>query len=131
MGRCVSVVLMLVVVGSVAGTVSAVPIGAFPQHVTQNDHEVPSDEQVSIDARSTVYAGSAIQGYDVTVRNDGIQNLTVKVTVRLSTLDGTVVATASAENLVLIGTSDTFAVRFDAAVPSSAFDRVGVEAVES
>lgn len=111
--------------------VSAVPIGAFPQHVTQNDHEVPSGEQVSIDARSTVYAGSAIQGYDVTVRNDGILNLTVNVTVRLSTLDGTVVATASAETLVLVGTSDTFAVRFDAAVPSSAFDRVSVEAVAS
>lgn len=125
------IVVLALIVGTVTGTVSAVPVEAFPQQVTQSDQEVTSGKKVSIDRRSTVYSGADIHGYDVTVRNDESTKLTVNVTVRLLTLDGTVVATESGETIVLTGTSDTVEIRFDPVVESSAFDRVEVEAAAS
>ena len=132
MGQRISVVVVLaLVVGSITGFVSAVPLDSFPQQVTQGDHEVTSGEKVSIDARSTVYSRSNIRGYDVTVCNDESSKLTVNVTVRLLTLNGTIIATVSAETVVLTGTTYTFELRFDPVVKSSAFNRVVVEAVAS
>lgn len=127
----VAVAVLALVVGSVAGTASAVPIQSFSQQVTQSDHEVTSGKKVTIDTRSTVYSGSDVDGYDVTVRNDASTKLTINVTVQLLTLDGTVVASTSAENVVLTGTTYTFGLRFDAVVAPSAFDRVAVETVAS
>lgn len=127
----VTVAVLALVVGSVAGTASAVPIQSFPQQVTQSDHEVTSGKKVTIDTRSTVYSGSDVDGYDVTVRNDESTKLTINVTVQLLTLDGTVVASTSAENVVLTGTTSTFGLRFDAVVAPSAFDRVAVKTVAS
>lgn len=126
----VAAALLLVVTG-VGATAGAVAIESFPQRVNQVDHEVTSGKMVSIETRSTVYAGNGVGGYDITVRNDGGTKLTVDVTVRLSTLDGTVVATESMQDIVLTGTSYTFELRFATAVEPSAFERTGVEAVVS
>lgn len=118
--------LAALLVGGVIGTASAVPIGLFSQNLTQGDHDVTAGKQISIEERKTVYAGSAVDGYDVTVRSDSSLDLLINVTVRLETLNGSVVATASAENLVPTLTSYTFQIRFDTDVDPSSFDRVEV-----
>lgn len=129
--RIIAMTVLALVVGSIAGTAGAVTIESFPQQVTQGDHEVTSGKKISIDTRATVYSGSAVDGYDVTVRNDGSAKLTINVTVRLLLLDGTDIATASAENIVLTGSTYTFGIRFDVAVDPSTFDKVVVEAAAS
>lgn len=124
--RAALVALLVLVVGSVAGAVAPVTVGTFPQRLTQSEHRVSGASLVSVDDHVTVYAGSDVDGYDVTVRNDDATKMTVNVTVRLSTLDGTVVATASEETVVLTGTIHTFGPRFAAPVVPSSFDRTVV-----
>lgn len=127
--RFVVVAVLVGLLGAIAGIAAAVPIDSFPQRVTQGEHDVTSGRDISIDSRSTVYSGSSVAGADVIVRNDGGTDLTINVTVRLVTHEGTVVASAAADNIVLTGTSQTFEIRFASAVDPSTYDRVEVEAV--
>lgn len=129
MGRRVAVAVILsVVVGVTAGTVAAVTIDMHPQQVTLSDHGVTAGKEYSIDERTTVYSSAGIDGYDVIIRNDGSTDLSINVTVRLLTIDGSVVATASESVTVLTGATATANVRFDTSVNVSAYDWVEVEA---
>lgn len=129
--RAALVAVLVLAVGSVAGAVAPVAVETFPQRLTQSEHRVSAGTLVSVTDRTAVYAGSDVDGYDVTVRNDESTKMTINVTVRLSTLDGTVVATTSEETVVLTGTSHTFGPRFASPVARSAFDRVSVDVVVS
>lgn len=131
MGRYLTIFAFAFLVATVAGTAAAVTIDSHPQQVRLSEHTVTADKKFSIDVRSTVYAGNDIDGYDVTVRNDGSTQLSVDVTVQLRTLDGTLVAQTSDSATALTGSTATVTVRFDTPVTTAAFDHVVVEATVS
>lgn len=122
-----SVIVATLVVVAVAGTAGGVTIQSFPQTVTLSSTGVANDNAVSVDEYRAQFNGSSVDGYNVTVRNDGSSNLNTNVTVRLKTVDGTVVASASKEGTVLTGERIQLQVWFDGAYAHHEYAWIEVE----
>lgn len=121
-----AVVAALVVVGAVVGTAGAVSVLTADQRVVLGEHSVTGSEKYSIDRREAVYNGSAIGGYDVTIRNDLSTDLRVNVTVELRDLDGNVVEAESRE--ATVATTATIRIPFDGSYRPGEFGWVHVSA---
>lgn len=100
-GILATATVLLVVLGTVAGFANAVSIPTFDQKVILSEHDVTGNEQYSIANRTANYNGTAIDGYDVTVKNDASADIKVNVTVRLKDLGGTVLESVSTTTVVV------------------------------
>lgn len=100
-GILTTATVLVVVLGAVVGVASAVSIPTFDQEVILSEHDVTGNEQYSIADRTAVYNGTAVEGYDISIKNDGSTDIEVNVTAKLKDLDGNVLETVSTTTLVV------------------------------